>query len=109
MTDSHRQDPIRLIEHNLIDICDVLEASFALDGTEVSFVARGEGRPRWTGQLGDWLVPDPGPTWRIVSDVEFGRLHSAPAREEAQSAPAPVTSTRASLPSTTAHPGMIAS
>ncbi len=75
--------PIRLLEHNLIDVCDLLDATFSLDRTRVAFVRRrAGGRDEWRGDLGDWLVPD-GPGWRVVPDAEFGRTLAAGAESPA--------------------------
>lgn len=66
---------VRLLEHTLIDVCDTIGAdSFSLVETEVTFVRRPVGEragQRWTGRLGDWLVPDGAGFWRIVSDQEI--------------------------------------
>jgi hypothetical protein len=71
--------PIRILEHNLIDICDLLEATFSLVGVDVTFSVRSAGGDRtWQGQLGDWLVADSDANWFVVSDAEFGRLRSQP-------------------------------
>lgn len=68
--------PIRIREHTLIDICDLLDATFTLDGEAVSFVCRSRGvRREWNGRLGDWLVADAA-SWRIVPDAEFGRAQA---------------------------------
>jgi hypothetical protein len=77
--------PIRILEHNLIDICDLLEATFGLDGVDVSFSRRSAGTDRrWHGQLGDWLVAGSDGNWFVMSDAEFGRLRSPSARDGSQ-------------------------
>jgi hypothetical protein len=77
--------PIRILEHNLIDICDLLEATFGLDGVDVTFSRRSAGVDRrWQGQLGDWLVADSNANWFVVSDAEFGRLRSGPAGDRTE-------------------------
>ncbi|MET0692748.1 MAG: hypothetical protein ABWY56_02400 [Propionibacteriaceae bacterium] len=63
--------PIPITERSLIDICDLLGADrFELAGVRVSFVSRrGRAREvRWTGYLGDHLVPC-GTGWRITSEL----------------------------------------
>lgn len=63
---------VRLSEHNLLDIEEMLGAdSFTLDEDDVVFRRRGFGGASavsWQGQLGDWLVRDGAGFWRIVSD-----------------------------------------
>ena len=65
-------DAIRLREHTLVEIGDLLGAdSFSLVDEEVTFTRRAVGdQPamRWVGRLGDWLVSDGQSFWRIVSD-----------------------------------------
>ena len=73
--------PTRILEHTLIDICDLLGATFALDGATVVFVRRSGGsRQEWRARLGDWLVAD-GPSWRVVADAEFGQIRAEAAKE----------------------------
>ena len=77
--------PIRILEHNLIDICDLLEATFGLDGVDVTFSCRSAGiRRRWQGRLGDWLVLDSDANWLVVSDAQFGRIRSQRAGDESK-------------------------
>ncbi len=90
---------IRILEHNLIDICDLLGATFSLDGVHVTFSNHSEhGARQWQGRLGDWLVSDGDANWFVVSDAEFGRLRSEPAGDgsavETHLATAPVAQPR---------------
>lgn len=68
------RDPgaVRLLEHNLLDIEEALDAdSFTLDADEVTFRRRARGphpATTWRGRIGDWLVQDGDAHWRIASD-----------------------------------------
>jgi hypothetical protein len=72
MTTGGSTSAVRLLEHNLIRIQDLLGASrFAVVERSVEFtVPARSGRPaqRVGGSFGDWLVRDGGSEWRIVPD-----------------------------------------
>ncbi|MBA8794451.1 hypothetical protein FHX74_002070 [Friedmanniella endophytica] len=67
---------LRLAPETLVDACDLLQAQrFELIGDDVTFEALGgaAGR-RWSGRLGDDLVPDGNGFWRIVSAEAWNPL-----------------------------------
>lgn len=70
---AHGDRAVRLLEHNLSTIEDLLGASrFELVDRSVEFtVPAGSGRParRLNGHLGDWLVQDDDGQWVIKPDV----------------------------------------
>ncbi|HET9649797.1 MAG TPA: hypothetical protein VFP34_16410 [Microlunatus sp.] len=92
-----RTEPIRILQHNLIDVCELLGATFSLDGTAVSFVRRAGGgvREQWSGHLGDWMVTEDDVNWHLVPDAEFGRRRTGEAQEIGEPAPAPSQATAA--------------
>lgn len=92
-------DRIRIVQHNLIDICDLLGATLVMDGNDVTFVARDRtGRYEMTARMGDWIVADPRSGWRIVPDREAGR--SQPVGPEVATPAAEVHRARQQVPTT---------
>lgn len=72
---------IRLREHTLVDVSDLLDAdTFALVDQDVTFTRRRAGQPvqRWHARIGDWCVPDDGEGWRLVADAESTTVAPAP-------------------------------
>ena len=59
---------IELRPDTVVDIADLLRAdAFAVVENEVTFTLRKDGLPmRWTGHMGDRLVPEGEKFWRIV-------------------------------------------
>lgn len=90
-------DAVRLLEHSLLDIEQLLGAdSFSIDGDEVVFRRRSSHQlPAviWRGRVGDWLVRDGDAHWRIVSDQPLTLDHrpDAPVRSTAEPSEVRVT------------------
>lgn len=67
-------DAVRLLEHNLVVIEELLGASrFSVTGRSVEFTVRsgGSGSIALQGSFGDWVVPDTPTGWRIVADSDY--------------------------------------
>lgn len=84
---------LRVREHTLVDLCDLLGAdAFSLTDGVVIFTRRaGPGRPveRWSARLGDWCVCDNG-CWRFLADSDVP-ARNAPTHGAGEGvAPAPV-------------------
>ena len=92
-------DAVRLLEHSLLDIEQLLGAdSFSIDGNEVVFRRRPSSHwsaAIWRGRVGDWLVRDGDAHWRIVSDQPLTLDHHPDAAVRSTTQPPQVRMTAA--------------